>query len=211
MEAKTNLYQKNKKLFTRFEGLFFSNTVLERGLVVATVVVMGNTLKNAVALTLVFSILTFLTVCITYFVPRKIPYTFRVIIHSIISAIIFIPTSLFVNFLIRDIIFSLGIFMPLLVINSLIIGVSSARFHKKKFIPMLVDLFSHFLGFAVVICLVAILREIFGLGTVWGISVPFITGSTAFLLPFSGFIIVGIFAAILQKIKINFIKEKEME
>ncbi|MCL2013636.1 MAG: hypothetical protein FWG69_01465 [Oscillospiraceae bacterium] len=204
-----SFYQRHKKFLTQIEGLFLSNTVLERGLVVATVIIRGNSLKNAVGLGLAFALLSFFTVCVTYVVPTTIPNNFRAIINTLVSAGLFIPVAMITNLIITDISVSAGIFLPLLITNSLIVGLSSSRFHKKRFVPMMVDLINHVLGFAVVICFVGFLRELVGRGSVWGAVIPNFPTIPAVLLPFSGFIIVGLFAAVLKKIRFRLAGEGE--
>ena len=203
MEKPRSFYKRNYKTFKRFEGLLLSNTVLERGLVVATVIMVGNSLKKAVGLSIVFFLLTFFTICITRIIPKSMPTTFQVIIKTMISAGLFIPTAMLVDYIFPNFSLSVGIFMPLLITNSLIVGLSSSRFHAKKFTPMVVDLLSHILGFAIVICLVGAIREILGNASIWDIPIESFPKAPAILLPFSGFIIVGFLAALLQKIKVG--------
>lgn len=73
-------YREHKSVYDTIDGFLLKNTVLEKGLVVAPVVVVSSSLKNGVALALAFSILTFFTVFATSFIPKSIPHSLRVII-----------------------------------------------------------------------------------------------------------------------------------
>ena len=75
----SRFYTKHKSFFDKIDGLFLGNTVLERGLVVAPVIVAATSLKNSVVLAIAYGIITFFTVFFTSFVSKKLPYTIRVI------------------------------------------------------------------------------------------------------------------------------------
>lgn len=194
-------YQKHKKTLSLFDGFFLNNTVLERGLVIAPIIVAGNTMKNAVMLSIAFVIITFITVFISSFIPKKFPYTIRAILHTVLAAIVFIPVSILLQNFFPEAVYKTGIFLPLLVTNSLIVSKSESRFFKKTRGKMAVDLISHVLGFMLVACLVGALREILGNGTFWGNSLGMSETAPALMFPFAGFIILGFLAAALQKFR----------
>ena len=55
----SRFYTKHKSFFDKIDGLFLGNTVLERGLVVAPVIVAATSLKNSVVLAIAYGIITF--------------------------------------------------------------------------------------------------------------------------------------------------------
>lgn len=194
-------YQKHRTAVNRFDAVLLSNPVLERGLVIAPVIVAANSLKNAFGLGIAFAIITFFTITVSYFIPKNIPYTFRVIGNAIIASLIFIPSVLLVGIMIPGSIQNLGIYLPLLATNSLIIQKSESRFHKMDFSSMLFQLLCNAAGFFLVVSVVGGIRELLGNGTVLGIPVylfPF--KIPAFLFPFMGFILVGFLAAAVKKL-----------
>lgn len=137
--------------FERLEGFLTQNTVLERGLVIAPVIVAANTLNNALALGISFTVITLLTLLIASFVPKHLSYTIRVILYVITACIIFIPTAKVMNHLFTESIFKVGIFLPLLVTNSLIVTKSETRFLRKPRLMMLLDVFCHVIGYFIYI------------------------------------------------------------
>ena len=197
-----NFYRDHKKVFDRLEGLLLKNTVLEKGLVLSCVVVVGTSLKNGVALSLVFAFLTFFTVLLTSFFPKRIPHSIRVIAAVLVAAILYVPAAMAIDAILPGVSYHLGVFLPLLITNSLIVWRSESRFHKEKKGAMMLDLLVHILGFVFVICAICIVRELWGNGTLWDIPVGLgITPVAGILLPFTGFILLGFFAAILHKYK----------
>ncbi|MDF2567390.1 MAG: putative NADH:ubiquinone oxidoreductase, subunit RnfE, partial [Oscillospiraceae bacterium] len=181
-------YQSHRKTFDLLEGLFVGNTVLERGLVVAPIIVASNTMQNAVTLGLGFLLITFITVFLSPLVPRKLPYTIRVILYVILAAVGFIPVSSLLNSAFPVAVYKVGIFLPLIVTNSLIVSKIESRFLKKRYSMMVIDLFAHVMGFFIVICIVGALREIFGNASFWGQPFENQDKAPALMLPFSGFI-----------------------
>lgn len=200
-------YQKHKHTLTLFDGFFLNNTVLERGLVIAPIIVAGNTMKNAVMLSIAFVIITFFTVLVSSFIPKKLPYTIRAIMHTVLAAILFIPVSYFLQGYFPEAVYKAGIFLPLLVTNSLIVSKGESRFFKKTRGVMAVDLLSHVLGFSLVACIVGTIREILGSGSFW--EIPLGLGETAPMLmfPLAGFILLGFLAAALQKFRLYVTRE----
>ena len=127
------LYQENRTLLNKFDAVLLNNPILERGLVIAPVIVAANTLKNGISLSVAFTFITFFTILIAYFIPKSLNYTFRVIGNAAIAALVFIPTAMLVEKFIPGTVQNLGIYLPLLATNSLIIQKSESRFHKMHF------------------------------------------------------------------------------
>ncbi|MEG0615199.1 MAG: Rnf-Nqr domain containing protein [Oscillospiraceae bacterium] len=184
-----------------FDGLYEKNTVLASGLVIAPVVVAANSLKAACVLCLFFSILTFFTILISSFVPRDIVYAIRIILYTFIASLVYVPVMIFLKSFFPTEIASLGIFIPLLITNSLIVSQTEINFFKKSKGRMIAEVFFYILGFDVVVLIFAFVREVFAYGSIGdrilGIPLTF----PALALPFGGFILLGLFAALFRLIK----------
>lgn len=194
-------YQKHKNTIDKFNGLLLGNTVLEKGLVLAPVIVASYNFKNAFILGISFLIITFMSVLFSSFIPKSIPYTIRTILYTLIACAVFVPTAMYMEYLYAEAVFKLGVFLPLLVANSLIVVKSESRFHKHTKGFMIFDLLCHTIGFLLVIMLVGIIREFLGSGSFLGKPIEGMFSAQAVLLPFSGFIIVGFLAAAVQKFR----------
>ena len=77
-----------------FDGLLNDNTVLSSLMVISPVIMCGDTVRNAIAVIYAFSAITFFSVVIGSFVPRKLPYAIRVIIYTLISSLVFVPVKM---------------------------------------------------------------------------------------------------------------------
>lgn len=205
-----SFYRKHKNTFEKFDGLLLNNTVLERGLVIAPVIVAANTMQNALILGISFVVITFLTLLFASFVPKRFPYTVRVILYTMAAALIFMPTAKVLDDAFPESVFKVGIFLPLLVTNSLIVTKSETRFLKKKRFPMMLDVLCHTLGFFLVIILVGACREILGNNTFMGQAVKLPGKFSVLMLPFGGFVLVGFLSAAVQRFRL-YLEEPEKE
>lgn len=193
-------YQKHRESFDKFDAVLLNNPVLERGLTIAPVIVAGNSVVNGVGLSIAFGIITFFTVLTTLFVPKRLPYTFRVIANALVASLFYIPAAMYVEHLFPGSQFNLGIYLPLLVVNSLIVQKSESRFHKQPFLQMLLQLFCNIVGFFLVTFVVSAIREVLGKATFLGQPVSWMPfKASAVLLPFGGFLIVGFLAAFVKR------------
>ena len=82
-----------------------------------------------------------------------------------------------------------------MVVNPIITAHSGEAVRDKSVVRSLIDAVWTTVGFSCVMCLVSAIREIFGKGTLWDMPIGSFEGNVSFLLPFTGFIIVGFLAA----------------
>ena len=97
---------------------------------------------------------------------------------------------------------SLGLFIPLIVVNCIILGRAEAFAAKNTAIPSLFDGLGMGLGFTWALTLLGAVRELLGTGAVFGFTVlPSSTNMLAFVLAPGAFIVLGYLIAIVNKIK----------
>ena len=96
---------------------------------------------------------------------------------------------------------SLGVFVPLIVVNCIVMGRAEAFASKNTTIASLMDAIGMSIGFTVVITLLGAIREVFGNGTVFGFKVfpdsyqPFLI----MILPPGAFLVIGFLMAMKNK------------
>ena len=192
------------------DGLLRDNTVLSAGMVISPVIICGNNVQNSLAFAYAFSIITFFSVLISSFVPKNLPYAVKIIIYALISALIFIPARLLTVEIYPECIENIGLYFPLLAVNSLIIYQTEVKFFKMKKGRMISSLVFYILGFDIVILLFGFLREIIGFGAVYNYVITMnrlISGATK---PFGGFIILGLLCGIYRKIRDSIPEKSEV-
>ena len=97
---------------------------------------------------------------------------------------------------------SLGVFIPLIVVNCIIFGRAEAFAFKNKPIPSIVDGLGMGFGFTIAITLISSVRELFGAGTLFGVQIMPAGYMPMDLLvkPAGGFIVLGLMMALMNKV-----------
>lgn len=116
---------------------------------------------------------TFVLVCSNLLVSilrKLIPDKVRIACYVVIIAAFVIIVELCMQAYFYSLYKALGLFIPLIVVNCIILGRAEAFASKNPVVESLVDGLGMGLGFTVSITVLAIIREILGNGTVFGIS-----------------------------------------
>ncbi|MBO7549474.1 MAG: electron transport complex subunit E [Clostridia bacterium] len=97
---------------------------------------------------------------------------------------------------------SLGIFLPLIVVNCIILGRAEMFASKNKVWPSVLDGLGMGCGFTLAITAMGVIRELLGSGTLFGISVTdkFMEPVGIFAMTAGGFFVYGILIALVNKI-----------
>ena len=97
---------------------------------------------------------------------------------------------------------ALGIYIPLIVVNCLILGRAESFAAKNNPVASLADGVGMGLGFTLGLTVLGIIREILGAGSVFGfVLLPEVTNVLLFVLPPGAFISLGYLIAVVNKIK----------
>lgn len=200
-----------EKFYNLLKRTVLENPVLVLGLSLGPVVAISQSLKAGVSLSVAFSIIIVPVLVIFGFIPIKLPKSLRVILCSLLSCLFFIPAFWFAKTIFPEVNDKVGIFLPLMVVNPIISSRSSIA--MKDYIPLrsLLNGLETAFSFSLVMCIVSLIREVIGKGTIWDKPVLNITGNVSFLLPFMGFIIVGFLAAGVKKLALLNEKAKEVK
>ncbi|MBN2595800.1 MAG: electron transport complex subunit E [Marinifilaceae bacterium] len=96
----------------------------------------------------------------------------------------------------------LGVFIPLIVVNCVVLGRAEAFASKNKVIPSIIDGAGMGLGFAMALTILGSVRELLGSGKVFGISLFSDTyGMLVFVLAPGAFLALGYLIAIINRLR----------
>ena len=196
----TKKEKKIHKKFSDISGVFFKNPTIMCQLSIAPIVLMGVSLSNALALSLAMFLITTPTLIIFSFIGNKLKKQYLTMASLLISSLVYIPVGLLFKNYFHQNFELLGIFLPMLVINSIIIIKSRGLINKIKITQVFLDSLVYVSVFSVETCLISIVREIFGKNMMFEHELNLPVEFPALAMPFSGFILVGIFAAIMQAV-----------
>ncbi len=147
-----------------------------------------------------FSLITFFTLLISSFVPKSIVYTIRIILYTLIGAVVYVPSVMLLEYLMPEGVEAIGIFFPLFITNSFIVTRSESIFFLETKGKMLLDIIFCIIGYDAAVLIFSAVREILASGTIGGKITGMPSSFRVFEHPFGGFILLGLFAALFRSI-----------
>ena len=200
------------------EGLVTNNPVLVQLVGMCATMAITTSLFNGVGMGL--SVLVILTCCnvVVSLLRKIIPGEIRLAIFVVVIAGFVTIVDLVLQAYIPALAESLGVFIPLIVVNCIIIGRAEAFCSKNGVFASFIDGISQGLGYTLVLIAMCVIREFLGSGTIGaglfgldaagklvveigakGIQVfPAEYGIMYMILPFGGFVTLGILIALMQ-------------
>lgn len=130
-------------------------------------------------------------------IPDKVRIpAFIVIIASFVTMV-----DLLMQAYVPDLYNTLGIFIPLIVVNCIVLGRAEAFASKNKILSSLVDGMGMGIGFTLALGILGAFREILGSGAIFGKKLIDGDGILVFILAPGAFIALGYLIALANKIK----------
>ena len=211
------------------EGLITNNPVLVQLIGMCATMAITTTLFNGVGMGL--SVLIILTCCnvVVSAIRKIIPNEIRLAIFVVIIAGFVTSVDLLLQAYIPALSAALGVFIPLIVVNCIIIGRAEAFCQKNTIGASFFDGIFQGLGYTVVLIIMCVFRELVGSGKFGGGLIDIANGfritmdgtgggiqifsadygATIMLLPFGGFITLGLLIALMQYMLKKSAKKKE--
>lgn len=95
----------------------------------------------------------------------------------------------------------LGIFIPLIVVNCIVLGRAEAFASKNNLLPAVIDGLGMGLGFAMALTMLGAIREILGSMSIFGFQFAQVDGIILFVVPPGAFISLGILIAAINALR----------
>ena len=157
-----------------------------------------NGMSMGLATTAVLICSNFIISCIKKLIPDmvRIP-SFIVVIASLVTIL-----QMLIKAYAPEVDKSLGLFIPLIVVNCIILGRAEAFAAKNSPVASIFDGIGMGLGFTIALTLLGASRELFGTGKVFGFTLfPENYGALVFVLAPGAFIALGYLIALINKLK----------
>ena len=193
-----------KKFLKQFkEGLLDNNPTLVQLLGMCPTLATTTSVKNAFGMGLAT---TAVLVCSNLFISllRKfIPKQVRIAAYIVVISGFVTAVELLMRAYFYSLYQSLGLFIPLIVVNCIILARAEAFASKNKPLPSIVDGLSMGLGFTFALALLGAVRELLGSGKLLGFQVmpAAYEPITVFILPAGAFLTLGFLIALVQKFR----------
>lgn len=148
---------------------------------------------------------TFVLICsnvVISLIKNIVPDKVRIPSYIVVIATFVSVLELAMNAYLPTVYETLGLFIPLIVVNCIVLGRAEAFAAKNNFLLSAVDGLGNGLGFAFVLTLLGAIRELLGTGMIFGVPIyPEQYGMLAFVLAPGAFVALGLLIAIVNKIK----------
>ena len=192
----------NKKLWIFLKGLIAENPVLVLVLGTCPTLAQTGSVKAAVSMGVAATIVLALSNVVISALRKVIPDTVRIPCYIVVIAGFVTVVQLVMQAYFLDLYNMMGVYLALIVVNCIILGRAEMFARKNGVVDSLLDGLGMGVGFLLALFAMALVREVFGAGSFWGIEIPFLSKYNIPILTQApgGFLVFGIMIAIVNKI-----------
>ena len=189
------------------EGLLTKNPVLVQLLGMCSTMAITTTLFNGLGMGLSVTIILICSNVLISLLRKVIPGSIRIAAYVVIIAGFVTMVDLLLQAFLPDLSNSLGVFIPLIVVNCIILGRAEAFASRHGVLASAVDGLTQGLGYTAALVIMCLVRELLGSGTFGagllnggqGIRIlPEQYPAILLILPFGGFLTLGCLIAFAQ-------------
>ena len=192
-----------KELIADFKnGLWAENPVIRLVIGMCPTLAVTNSAENGLAMGLATSFVLIMSEFVISIIKKLIPANVRIPSYILIIATFVTFTDYFLKAFFPGIAASLSIFIPLIVVNCLILGRQEAFASKNPTHRAIADGIGMGIGFTWVLTLLGMIREFFGMGSIFGVQLlgEWYRPMVIMVLPAGAFITLGILVGIMNQI-----------
>lgn len=191
----------NKKTIF-LNGLIKENPTFVQLLGMCPTLAVTTSLKNGLGMGLSATAVLIASNALISMLRKIIPDKVRIAAYIVIIAAFVTIIEMCLNAFLPDLASQLGIFIPLIVVNCIILARAESFASKNTITHSVIDGIAMGLGFTVALCIISSVREFIGFGTIWDIPIygKIITPASIIAMPPGGFIVLGILIALINYI-----------
>lgn len=188
------------KLQILTKGLIKENPTLILVLGTCPSLAVTTSVQNAIGMGLATTFVLMMSNTIISMLKSLIPDKVRIPAFIVVIATFVSIVDLLIQGFVPALAESLGIFIPLIVVNCIVLGRAEAFASKNSVFDSFLDGLGMGLGFTFALFLIGTCRELLGSGSFWGYKLPFVTGDgiLVFVLAPGAFIVMGFIIAIVK-------------
>lgn len=192
---------KKSQIFTR--GLIKENAVLVLMIGLCPALAVSGTVRDAFGMGLAATFVLLFSNIIISIMRKRIPHEVRIPIFILIISTFVTIIDYFMQAFQPNLYRALGVFVPLIVVNCMILGRAEAYASKNSVINSALDGLGVGLGFTLALTVMGAIREILGNGTFLGMAIfgeGFKNAPVIFMiLPPGAFLVIGVMKALINR------------
>ena len=190
------------------EGLLTQNPVLVQVLGMCSTMAITTSFFNGLGMGVAVLVILTLSNIIISLIRKIVPDKIRIAMFIVVIAGFVTMVDLLIQAFVPALADSLGVFIPLIVVNCIILGRAEGFSYKNGVVDSLFDGIFQGIGYTVVLLIMCIIREFLGTGTFGGgllgvdgkgiQIIPAEFGIKMLTLPVGGFLVLGCLIAAMQ-------------
>jgi electron transport complex protein RnfE len=194
--------KENNKLSTLTRGIIKENPVLVLVLGTCPTLATSTSVSTAIGMGLAATIVLICSNIFISLLRKVIPDSVRIPCYIVVIAGFVSVVQMLVQAFLPDLYTALGVYLPLIVVNCIILGRAEMFASKHGPVDSALDGVGMGLGFTLTLTVMATIREVLGSGSWYGISLPFFSTYNIPILtrPAGGFFVFGCMVALVAKL-----------
>ncbi len=181
------------------EGLITQNPVLVQLLGMCSTLAITTTVSNGIGMGLSVTAILICSNVVISLLRKVIPSQVRIAAYIVVIAGFVTIVDLLLQAFAQDIAESLGVFIPLIVVNCIILARAESFASKNKILPAAVDGLCQGIGYTLVLVVMSAIRELVGTGAIGATQFfPAEYSVMMLTLPVGGFLTLGFLIALMQ-------------
>lgn len=181
------------------KGFIKENPIFVIMLGLCPVLAVSTSLVNAVGMGLAATFVLVLSNIVISVLRNIIPHKVRIPCFIVVIATFVTIAELFMKAYFPELNKSLGIFVPLIVVNCIILGRAEAFASRQSVFLSILDGLGMGFGFTLGLSLIAFIRELLGNGTIWGLKLSLAYNPLLIaILPPGAFLTIGFLIGVFK-------------
>lgn len=186
------------------KGFFKENPVLVLALGLCPALAVTTSINNGIGMGMASTAVLIGSSTLISILKKFIPANVRIPVFIVIIATFVTIIDLTLQAFIPELSKSLGLFIPLIVVNCIILGRAEAFASKNSVFQSIIDALGMGIGFTIALVLISAVREFAGTGALYGyplfqlMGIEGFQGSIMMILPPGGFLTMALILAFMQ-------------
>jgi electron transport complex protein RnfE len=203
----------NKVVERLYNGIIKENPTFVQMLGMCPTLAVTTSAENGLGMGLTTTVVLVMSNMLISMLRKIIPDKVRMPAYIVIVASFVTITQFLLQGYIPSLYSELGIYIPLIVVNCIILGRAESYASKNPVVPSIFDGVGMGLGFSIGLTAIGAVRELFGAGTIFSLQImpSAYEPATIFILAPGAFFVVAMLTAAQNKAKLNANKDNSGE
>lgn len=186
-----------------YNGLVKENPIFVQLIGMCSVLAVTTSVKNGLAMGLAVTGVLVGSNVVVSLIRKVVPDKIRIPAYVVVIATFVTIVEMFMKAYTQDLYNALGIFIPLIVVNCIILARAEAFASKNGILASAVDGLGMGLGYTMALLILSTVRELIGSGSILDIQIfgPSYEPAIIFIMPPGAFILLGILIGIFNNIR----------